>query len=185
MASSSVTWMSVLLTANGATAAACSASGAGPSPTSTTCVYGTRQPDRGKAVSAGIDAELLGHAGEYLQRFSREFAVTVFVGQSVKPEHHNRGDGIAGRSWRILEWLAPGGECADSGRAVIAGHIEEAAVLLVVEMGNHEVGDRFAEAKIAEVGGAFIRLEAGECGEGVVVEQARNLALPAGESCSE
>jgi len=42
---------------------------------------------------------------------------------------------------------------------------------------DHEVGDRFAKAEIAEVGGAFIGLEAGERGECVVVEQSRYLAL--------
>ena len=145
----------------------------------------------GDAVGAGEDPVLLRHAGEDLQRPLRFLAIALVMGVGVQPQQRDGGGGVAGRRGRILEGLAPGRKRADlrrsSGAPPLAGfakggdfdfsYIEESAAGLVIEPLDHGIADAAGKVEVAERGRGFIGIETGNRGEGVIIQQAGDVAM--------
>src|SRR4051794_22563389 len=93
-------------------------------------------------------------------------------------EECERRRGVSGGSGRVLKWLAPSAQCADSnslGACLFC--VKESASGHVVEALDHGVGDLLGEAEVAHVGGGFVGVHASRDGVCVIIEQARDFAM--------
>ena len=127
---------------------------------------------RRNAVGRGKDPELPGEPGQHLQRLLRFLAIALLVGESVQPQQRDGSHGISRGSGRILKRLAPRAQHSQGFLGSAGGGVEKAAGHGVKEALDHLVRDALREIEIAEVGGGLVGIEAGDRGEGVIVQQA-------------
>src|SRR5712692_6952823 len=135
----------------------------------------------GNAISSSEDAILARQSGKNFDRLVRVVAITQFVGVRKKAQERNGCNGVAGRSGRVLKWLAARAQYAECFVLPASGllGVEEAARNGIEKTVHHRIRNAPREVEVAEVGGGFIRVQAGDRSECIIVEQARNLA-PAG-----
>ncbi len=75
---------------------------------------------------------------------------------------------------RILKRFPPRPQHSQNFLGSACGGVEKSARYGVKEALHHLVDDALCEIEIAQVSGGLIGIEAGDCGEGIIVEQARN-----------
>ncbi len=90
----------------------------------------------------------------------------------MEAQQCQRRGGVAGGSGRILERLSPRGQRSGRIRRRCAVEIEEAAAALIVEAGDHARGNLPGAGEVAQIAGRLVGIQAGQHGEGVVVEHA-------------
>src|SRR5207237_2562202 len=108
--------------------------------------------------------------------------IALLVGVTIKPLQHDGSDRIAGRSRRILEWLPSRSQDAKkllfSVRTLL--RVKKASRHWIEESIHHGIGDATREIEVAEVGSGFVRVQASNCHESIIVQQACNLSGPRG-----
>ena len=113
-------------------------------------------------------------AGQQLQGLFRLFAIALLVGESVQPQQCDGGHGISRGSGRILKRFAPRAQHSQNLLGTACRSVEKSAGHGVKETLHHLVHDALREVEIAQVRGGLIGIEAGDRGEGIVVQQSRD-----------
>src|SRR5882724_3200817 len=135
-----------------------------------------RYMDRSNAIRGSKKSILSRQPCQQLHSLLCLVTIALLVGVAIKPLHHDGGDGIAGRSRRVLKWLA---SCSQHAKKLLFAaraplRVEKAARDWIEKAVDHGICDATCEIEIAEVGCGFVRVQASDCCESIIVEQACN-----------
>src|SRR6266851_6181758 len=129
----------------------------------------------GNPVRGREDAILARQSGKNFDRLLRFVSITPVVRVRKESQQRDCRNGVAGRSGRVLKWLTARAQYAECFVLPASGllGVEEAARNGIEKTAYHRIRDAPREVVVAEVGRGLIRIQAGDRGECIIVEQSR------------